>query len=62
MLSTGTIQLKVLADTVICQGQKVQLLTTGNITDYSWAQADGPDNPVVATPGNIEEQSVLLIR
>lgn len=75
--STGAIQLKTLADTIICLGQKVQLLTTGTVTDYRWAPADGLDSPsakdpfaspiqsteyiVKAVKGNCSRQDTVLV-
>ncbi|WP_159469256.1 gliding motility-associated C-terminal domain-containing protein [Dyadobacter sp. 3J3] len=40
----GTILLKTFSDTTICIGEQIQLLTTANVTNYSWSPAVGLDN------------------
>lgn len=47
---SGGIQLKSISDTTICVGQEIQLLTTANVTNFSWSPAVGLDSPSALEP------------
>ncbi len=46
----GQFSLKSISDTTICVGQEIQLLTTTNVTNYSWSPAVGLDNRSALEP------------
>ncbi|GLU54976.1 hypothetical protein Dfri01_44370 [Dyadobacter frigoris] len=57
----GGIQLKTIADTTICIGQEIQLLTTANVTNYSWSPAVGLDNASALEPFASPQQTTRYI-
>lgn len=57
----GKIQLKTLTDTTICIGQEIQLLTTTNVTNYSWSPVVGLDNPSMLQPFALPRQTTSYI-
>ena len=57
----GTIQVKTMPDTTICSGQKIQLLTTGNVSEYSWSPAADLDDAQRKDPFASPEQTTQYV-
>jgi gliding motility-associated-like protein len=57
----GTIQVKAMPDTTICSGQKIQLLTTGNVSEYSWSPAADLDDAQSKDPLASPEQTTQYV-
>ncbi|MCF0057685.1 gliding motility-associated C-terminal domain-containing protein [Dyadobacter sp. CY356] len=57
----GTIQLKTLADTTICFGQEIKLLTTTNVASYAWTPATGLDDATALEPMASPQQNTQYI-
>ncbi|MBE9465557.1 gliding motility-associated C-terminal domain-containing protein [Dyadobacter subterraneus] len=57
----GGIELKTISDTTICIGQEIQLLTTANVTNYSWTPAAGLDNAAALEPFASPQQTTQYI-